>query len=194
MSTQNRPALHLLQLELEAIRRSLSLANLSPAEVQELRQRLRRLQNQVGSGATSGNGKAPAEDHLLSFAAPTRPTIQRSPKARRRRRGPRLARFVAAVHFALDLMLQALFGAFLVLFALQFPHPEKWNSWWWVVGLRQIMDPLLTNLDDALEWPEAAFYYPFALALLMQAGRMVLNLNLRPLQERLQRMPAKIHR
>lgn len=194
MSTQNRPALNQLQLEMEAIRRSLTLAHLSPAEVQELRERLRRLQDQVGGEATRGNGKAPAEDHLYFFPAPTRPAIQRSPKARRRRRGPRLARFVAGVHYALDLSLQALLWAFLILFALQFPHPEKWNSWWWVVGLRQIMEPLLTNLDNALDWPEAIFYYPLALGLLMQAGRMVLNLNLRPLQQRLQRMPAKIHR
>lgn len=195
MSTQNKPELDPLRLELEAIRRSLALTDLSPAELRELRERLGRLQYQLDNREAKGNGKVPAGDPLIFSPVPTRPGTQTPPKAFHRRRGrPRLARCVAAFHSALNYLLQALFWAFLVLFALQFPHPRKWDGWWFVVELKRFMEPLLISIDDALEWPQATFYYPLALALLMQAGRMVLDLNLRPWQQKLQRSPAKAHR
>jgi len=72
---------------------------------------------------------------------------------------------VKALRFSLNTALGASFYGFLILFGLQFlPHPAKWDSWAWVVALRNIARPFLTVVDSVLEWPEAVPFYPLALA------------------------------
>lgn len=56
------------------------------------------------------------------------------------------------------------FLGFLLLAVLQAPHPQKWETWTWLILLRKLANPLLTGMDATLEWPEAKPFYPMALA------------------------------
>jgi class 3 adenylate cyclase/predicted Ser/Thr protein kinase len=74
---------------------------------------------------------------------------------------------------------------FLALFGLQYSHPPKWDSFWLVVQLHQVGDPVLNQLDAWLEWPPATRYYPLALVILALALRSLADSRLAALQKAL---------
>lgn len=70
---------------------------------------------------------------------------------------------------------------FLILFGLQLPHPPKWDTWEWVVLLRQFGKPILAQIDSTLEWPAAKPFYALALAILCVFAQILLDSSLRQL-------------
>ncbi len=173
-----------LRLELEAIRQSLTLTDLSAARVKDLREALGRVQTKL-ERSPSHNVAAPAAPLPVLYLPIPEAEKTEAPASGRMRARVVLAGCVATARFTLDLLLRVVFWGFLILFGLQFSHPPKWDSWWWVIELRELGSPLLTGLDRLLEWPQAMFYYPFALAVVVMVGRLVVDSNLRDLQRRL---------
>jgi class 3 adenylate cyclase len=80
---------------------------------------------------------------------------------------------------------------FLALFGLQYSHPPKWDSFWLVIQLHQLGDPVLIQLDTWLEWPPATRYYPLALAILALILRTIADSRLEKLQKSLTKTKPK---
>jgi len=88
---------------------------------------------------------------------------------------------VARRTLSIGLLLPGL--GFLALFGLKFDHPPKWDSFWTIVRLHGLGDPILNQLDAWLEWPAAIRWYPFALAVLILLARSMVDSRLEKLQK-----------
>lgn len=103
-----------------------------------------------------------------------------------------VARFVLlllvnSLRLVLGIGLLGLFFGFLILFALEFPHSSKWDSWGWIVLLRKWGHPILAQIDVWLQWPPAKPYYSFVLAILSAATQIILDSYLVRIHFRLRR-------
>ncbi len=103
---------------------------------------------------------------------------------------PHILTVISAVRRASNIALWAASIGYVALFGLQYPHPAKWDSWRVVVELHRLGDPILTQLDNWLEWPTAIRYYPLALALFFWIIKSTLDTSLQKFQGKLAKPSA----
>lgn len=172
-----------IQHELEAIRRKLGIDYVPPEKLAELKGALDRFQGAAQAPTPAAGSREPARPARIVFGAVAAPIVAAL--------APPVCHLVRLVRLILSVALVFLVVGFLVLFGLAAPHPPKWDTWWWVVQLQQLAGPLLTSIDQILEWPHGRPYYPFALAVLVSIGRIIVDTHLGQLQRQLKRFLSR---
>ncbi len=83
--------------------------------------------------------------------------------------------------------LYILLFTFVILLALQFPHPKHIDQLEAVVLMQRVGDLLLAPLDRALGWKDAVAFYLISMAFVCSVLLIVLDVNLVGLRKRLER-------
>lgn len=166
-------ALKRLMLELQEAERSLPFGHPSPSTLEDLSKAVRRLRAMIDTLAKPATGKQCAKAPSLRerFLATAHSVTLFS-----------LRTFRVVLGFSLWILVLG----FLILFGLQFlPHPVKWDSWAWVVELRNTARPLLSLIDSVLKWPAAVPFYPIAVAFVCLVVQIFTDSKLAGLCQRL---------